>query len=269
MHQAISINTLCFEPGSLDRHIDMAVRLGTQAISPAIEDVVAFGAPKAARLLRDTGLTVATLTHRAFSFATSAESVAACERLDRTIEIAAAIDASSITMTTGGRDGLMWPMATARFAEAIAPCAAHARDAGIKLAIEPTSHLYADVSIAHRLADTVTIARQADIALGIDIFACWFDSDIEEAIAAAGPIAALVQVSDHVAGDRGLPCRAVPGDGMVPLERLLPALIAGGFAGPFDLEIIGPRLAAEGHERGLQRAGAYIGAILIDAGLPF
>jgi sugar phosphate isomerase/epimerase len=268
VHHAISINTLSLGPGSLDRHGDTAARLGARAISPTIDEVIAFGPAEAARFLRDAGLSVATLTHRAFGYATPAEGVEAVERLCRTIAVARTIGAGSITMTTGARGNLSWSDAVGRFIEMIAPCAGRAHDAGVALAIEPTSHLYADASIAHRLSDTVTIARQAGIALGIDIFACWFDSDIEKAISAAAPIAALVQVSDYVAGDRGLPCRAVPGDGTVPLERLLPAIVAAGCKGPFDLEIIGPRLDAEGHEPGLRRAARHVGTILELGGLP-
>jgi sugar phosphate isomerase/epimerase len=266
VHPAISINTLSLEPAPFDRHADTVARLGARALSPTIEGITDFGPEAAARLLRDAGLSVATLTHQAFGYVTAELAARARDRLDRTIGLAETIGAGSITMTTGGRGALAWRDAAERFAEAIAACAVRATETGVTLAVEPTSHLYADASIAHRLADTVTIARQAGISLGIDIFACWFDSDIEQAIADAAPIAALVQVSDYVAGDRGLPCRAVPGDGMVPLERLIPAIVAAGCTGPFDLEIIGPRLVAEGREAGLRRAAAHIGAILEPAG---
>ncbi|PXA85476.1 xylose isomerase [Nostoc sp. 3335mG] len=267
MHPAISINTLCLEPARFDRQVEIVARLGAKAISPTIEDIADFGPAEAARLLRDSGLVVATLTHRAFGYTTPEEIAEARDRLDRTLALAEAIGADSITMTTGGRGPFTWPEAVARFADAIAPCLTRARNSGVKLAVEPTSHLYADASIAHRLADLVTIGTQAGTSLGIDIFACWFDSDIDQAIADAAPIAAVVQLSDYVAGDRGLPCRAVPGDGMVPFDRLIPAIVAAGCHGPFDLEIIGPRIVAEGREAGLARAAAYIGALLEGAGL--
>ena len=96
----------------------------------------------------------------------------------------------------------------------------------------------------------------------IDLFACWADSDVDTAIADAAPETALVQVSDYVYGDRGLPCRAVPGDGALPLDRLIPATVRAGFKGWFDLEIIGPRLEAEGEDAGLRRAADYIGKLL-------
>jgi sugar phosphate isomerase/epimerase len=259
---AISINTLSLPSASLGAHIEMVRQLGVTAISPTLEAVIEAGPAKAAKMLRAAGLAVATLTHRAFGFASSDETRAAYERLDATIAIAAQIGAGTITFTTGGRGALTWLEAANRFAEAIAPCAERARQAGVKLSLEPTSHLYADASIAHGLMDTVTLARGAGIYLGIDVFACWFDSDIEDAIAAAGPYVALVQVSDYVAGDRGLPCRAIPGDGMTRLDRLIPLIHATGFRGYYDIEVIGPRIEAEGAESGLARAIQWLrGAI--------
>jgi sugar phosphate isomerase/epimerase len=262
MHTSISINTLCFEPAGLDELTDKVARIGARGISPDLDQVLALRVPETGRLFRDAGLKVATLTHRAFGFATPELAESARVRLARTIEIAAEIGAESITMTTGGRGALNWPDAAERFADAVAPCAEQARAAGIRLGIEPTSHLYADASIAHRLSDTMQIARKADVDVVIDLFACWFDADIEGAIAAAGPHSALVQVSDYAYGDRALPCRAVPGDGDVPLARLIPAIVHSGYRGWFDLEVIGPRLLAEGEEAGLRRAGDFIGKIL-------
>lgn len=262
MHPSISINSLCINAGSLGANADMVARLGAAGISPLLEEVEAIGGTRAAALLRDAGLVAATLTHRAFGYASASEAAAARERLVRTIDLARTIGADSITLTTGGRGPLNWTEAAARFAAEIAPCVDVARAAGVALSLEPTSHLYADASIAHCLRDTVTLARDAGISLGIDLFACWFDADIYQAIAAAGPLCRLVQVSDYVAGDRALPCRAVPGDGMVPLDRLISAIRRTGYRGWFDIEVIGPRLEAEGVAAAMRRAATILGKLL-------
>lgn len=262
MHPQISINALCLQPASLGTHIDAVARLGARGISPGIAAVLEFGEAETARCVRDAGLDIATLTHLAFGFATPEATTEARERLAKSIGIAAGIGAQSIIMTTGGRGKLSWAQAADAFAEAMAPCAALAKAGGITLGIEGTSHLYSDVSIAHRLSDTVRLAEMAGISVMIDTFACWFDADIENAIAAAAPLTALIQVSDYVYGDRGLPCRAVPGDGDSGLERIIPAIAAAGFKGYYDLEIIGPRLMAEGPETGLRRAADFIARLL-------
>lgn len=259
MHPSISVNTISIQAGSLARNVEIVASLGVRAISPTLEEVDAIGVAQAARLIRDAGLAVATFTHRAFGYGSAAEAAEQRERLDRTIAIAAEIGAQSITLTTGGRGALSWRAAAERFAAEIAPSADRARQAGVALSVESTSHLYADASIAHRLRDLVTICELAHVGLGIDIFACWFDSDIEDAIAAAAPLCQIVQVSDYVAGYRSLPCRAVPGDGMAQLDRLIPLIVAAGYRGMFDLEIMGPRIDSEGAPAALARAVTRLG----------
>jgi sugar phosphate isomerase/epimerase len=262
MHNRISINTLSLAPAPLSSLVDTVARIGAIGISPDLEQLKEAGIPASIKLLRDSGLTVATLTHRSFGFATEAATDAARDRLIQTIDVAAQAGARSIIMTTGGRGGLTWAEAADRFSAAVAPCVEIAKSAGVCLGIEPTSHLYSDASIAHRMTDTVAIASKAGISVMMDFFGCWFDSDIDDAIKAAAPMSPLVQVSDYVYGDRALPCRAVPGDGAVPWGHLVPAIIDAGFDGWFDLEIIGPRLQAEGQETGLIRAANVIGRFL-------
>lgn len=258
MRPTISINTLCLAPDRLEAQLGLVAALGASAISLEIEQVSFIGAKRAAAVIQDAGLSAALLTHRAFGFATPVKATQQRDRLKRSIDVAHTIGASAICLTSGPRESLLWPEALKRFAAEIHPCAEYAQSAGVALGLEPTSHLYADVSIAHRLSDVVTLARAAGINVGIDLFACWADSDIETAIVDAGPITAFVQISDYVLGDRALPCRAVPGDGDIPLDHLLQLILGTGFCGPIDIEIIGPRLEAEGRATGLKRAISYL-----------
>jgi sugar phosphate isomerase/epimerase len=267
VHPNIAINVLSLAAASFDQHAETVARMGAAAITPDITELSDVSAEQAARLIGDAGLQAAALTHRAFGFGDAAETRAACERLGRSIEYANAIGAPIIVMTTGGRGSLNWGDAAKHFVEAIATCVAQAEKADVKLSIEPTSHLYADASIAHSLRDCTALASLADISVAIDLFACWVDSDIDSAISVAGPHTAIVQVSDYIYEDHALPCRAVPGDGAIPLDRLLPAIVSAGFKGTFDLEIIGPRLQAEGIEIGLKRAAKTIGTLLERVGL--
>jgi sugar phosphate isomerase/epimerase len=49
-----------------------------------------------------------------------------------------------------------------------------------------------------------------------------------------------------VLGTLQTPDRAVPGDGDIPIARQLLALAAGGYTGRIELELLGPRIVAEG-----------------------
>jgi sugar phosphate isomerase/epimerase len=84
---------------------------------------------------------------------------------------------------------------------------------------------------------------------------------------AAGPLLAHVQLSDVVVGSLCTPDRAVPGDGHVPLEAIVRALGAAGYGGAFELELVGPRIEAEGYAAAISRAVASTSAILAAAGV--
>ena len=80
------------------------------------------------------------------------------------------------------------------------------------------------------------------------------------------PLTGLVQVSDYIPGDRFTPSRAVPGDGAVPLERLLGDILELGYEGVFDLELVGPRIEQEGPRIAGKRAAENLSGILTRLG---
>jgi sugar phosphate isomerase/epimerase len=190
----------------------------------------------------------------------------AAEALTQAIEAAVALRMTHIYVVTGGRGGLDWEEAAARFADLIAPCRDIAEARGVALSVETANLLNADIHIAHTLDDTIRLAELAGIGVTIDLGACWFEGGLAGKFARAMPRTTLVQVSDYVLGDRSTPCRAVPGDGVVPLERLIGRLLELGYTGVFDIELIGPRVGAEGHRPALRRAAERLSEILTRLG---
>lgn len=182
--------------------------------------------------------------------------------LTRVIDAAAAVDARVIYMLTGGRGELSWEQAADRFCAGVAPCVGHAESAGVALAIENASALYADLHIAHTLRDTVTLASMAGVGVCIDLFHCWAEAGLAELLAQAMPITRQIQLSDYVLGDRALPARAVPGDGAIPIERFVELALAGGYPHGFDLELIGPRIEREGRFEASRRACETVSGML-------
>jgi sugar phosphate isomerase/epimerase len=88
--------------------------------------------------------------------------------------------------------------------------------------------------------------------------------------ARAGTIAAgidrirLVQVSDYAVGTLSTPARLVPGDGDIPIARILGQVLDAGYDGCFDLELIGPAIEAEGYERAVPRAITALDGLLAE-----
>jgi sugar phosphate isomerase/epimerase len=208
--------------------------------------------PDLPKLVTGEGYSVETVYHL-FSSADS---------LLRVVEQAAAIGTRVVYMLTGGRGEFDWQTAAERFRDAVAPCVEAASDAGVALAIENASSLYADIHIAHSLRDTVTLAEMCGLDICIDLFHCWAEAQLPTLLERALPRTQVIQVSDYVLGDRALPARAVPGDGAIPIERFLAAVLASGYAHHFDLELIGPRIEQEGRLEASRRGCAVVSAML-------
>lgn len=195
-----------------------------------------------------------------------ADSGGATQALNQAIEAAASMGARHIYIVTGSRGTLDWEAAAARCAELIAPCRDLAAARDVALSVETANLLNADIHIAHTLDDTIRLAEIAGIGVTIDLGACWFEGGLAEKFRRAMPMTRLVQVSDYCLGDRSTPCRAVPGDGVVPLERLMGELLDLGYEGVFDIELTGPRITQEGHRPAFRRAAEALSEMLAKLG---
>ena len=202
------------------------------------------------------------IEHNAYSVDTVYHLFETGEGLSRVIETAAGVGARAVYMLTGGRRDLSWEQAAEHFCAAIAPCVREAQQAGVALAIENASALYADLHFAHTLRDTITLAEMAGVGVCIDLFHCWAEADLSGLVERALPRTVGIQLSDYVLGDRALPARAVPGDGAIPIEAFLRQILAGGYTHGFDLELIGPRIEAEGRFEAARRGCESVSTML-------
>jgi sugar phosphate isomerase/epimerase len=270
MHPRISVNSICFFNYSLQQQAGCWRSLDASRVSLAGPHIETEGLAQARAALATGDYRVETIVHP-FTPAQRLDPDRSTwneprARLSAQISAAKALQAQSIYMTTGGHGKLTWEQAAETFAAAIAPCVEQARSEGIALMIENAPPQYADLHIAHNLRDTVTLAQMADIGVCIDLFSCWTEAGLRQTMERAAPLCQLVQVSDYVCGDRALPARAVPGDGDMPLPRLLDWILTAGYRGAFDLELLGPRIDGEGHLEATRRAATAVGEQLVALG---
>jgi len=254
MHEQLSVHDVTFLGSSPADYQSNWAALGVRCLS--VIDTQLFE-PEFRRVVEDSHHLVQAVNHvfGGGRVPTDAAAVGSARTaLSRVIELAAEIDARCIYMLTGGRGELSWEQASDAFGSAIEPCVREAEEAGVSLAIENASALYADVHMAHTLRDTITLAESAGLDICIDLFHCWAEADLAGLLRAALPRTRLIQLSDYVLGDRGLPARAVPGDGAIPIESFVAQALAGGYRFGFDLELLGPRIDAEGRLPAAQRA---------------
>lgn len=178
--------------------------------------------------------------------------------LRRAITIAAAVGAPAIIFTTGPAGDLEWHEAVDEFAaslQAVVP-------APVELCLEHTNSLRVDVSFVHTLRDAIELARLLDLHVCMEINACWAERDLAHTISEGIDRIGIVQVSDFAVGTLSTPNRLVPGDGDIPLRRIIGQLLAAGYDGVFDVEIVGPRIEEEGYRRAIARSCAYLSDVL-------
>lgn len=260
-HPRLSVHNVTFYGSDLDELAGHWSTLGVHRLSVLDTQLLD---PRFGPLVGEGGYTVEAVYHLFGGHGT--DPAAAQAALLRVIDAAAALGARVIYLLTGGRGTRRWAVAAEDFCADIAPCVAHARQVGVALAIENASALYADLHLAHTLRDTITLAERANLGVCVDIFHCWAEADFPTLVLDALPRVELIQLSDYVLGDRTLPARAVPGDGVIPIEAFLRDVLAAGYRHGFDLELIGPRIDAEGALPAARRALGTVGELLTEIG---
>jgi len=189
------------------------------------------------------------------------------DRLLRSIETAAAVGASCIVFTTGTFAPLTWEAAADAFEQALGPALSEARARGIDFAIEHTNSLRVDVGFVHTLRDAIDLARRLGTGVCMELNACWAERALATTIRENVDLIRLVQVSDFKVGTVASSQRLVPGDGDIPILRILRELVDAGYGGFFELELIGDEIVAEGYDAAVPRAVDALDAMLREVGV--
>ncbi|MEY2452533.1 MAG: hypothetical protein QOD92_2107 [Acidimicrobiaceae bacterium] len=180
--------------------------------------------------------------------------------LSRGIDLANRLGAPVIVFTTGPAGDLEWDAAADAFATALAPQLPE--PSPIMLCLEHTNSLRHDVSFVHTLRDAIDLAERLDIHVCMEINACWAERDLARTIADGIDRIGIVQVSDFSIGTLSTPNRLVPGDGDIPLRRIIDQVLDAGYEGVFDLELVGPAIESEGYRSALARSCAHLSDLL-------
>jgi len=241
----LSINSMTVKPWSLEQLVEGCTRAGISAISPWRDIVQACGLPRAAKLIRDHGMTVTGLCRGGmFPAADEAGRRAALDDNTRAVDEAAAIGARCLVLVVGGLPKGSRDIFGARqqVREGLAALLPHARAANVPLAIEPLHPMYAaDRACLNTLAQANDLCDELGEGTGvaIDVYHVWWDPQLHEQIArAAGRILAyhvndwLVPTTDLLL-DRGM-----MGDGIIDLRAIRTTVEAAGYRGHCEVEIL-------------------------------
>lgn len=267
MHPRISLSAISTFRWTLDEDLAFYERAGITAIGASLAKLEAAGTDAGARRLRDAGVRVTNLIGLGpFHLDDPTQWSSQRDRVRAALDAAEAVEAECMILTTGPARQLAWEDAADALEAALAPVVDDARARGIPFGLEHTNSLRVDVGFVHSLADVIDLARRLGIGVCVETNACWAERGLADTITSGVDTFRIVQVSDFAIGTLSTPNRLVPGDGDIPLERILGQILAAGYDGAFDLELIGPRIDEEGYEAACTRAVTALGALLDELG---
>jgi sugar phosphate isomerase/epimerase len=267
LHPRVSLSAISTASWDLDADLAFYDDAGITNVGISVAKLERFGWEEGTRRIVDAGLRVTNLIGLGpFELADPAGWETRRDRLRRALDTATAVGAECMVFTTGPAGPLTWEEAADALEAALAPVLADARARSVPFAIEHTNSLRVDVGFVHTLRDAVDLARRLDTGVCMEVNACWAERGLAGTIAAGVDRLSLVQVSDFAVGTLSTPNRLVPGDGDIPFERILGQLVAAGYGGCFDLELIGPRIEEEGYESASRRSIDLIGDMLESLG---
>jgi sugar phosphate isomerase/epimerase len=235
----LSINTATLKNLTLRQAIEACARHGIRGIAPWRDRLQECGVTEAALLLRDHGMAVSGLCRGGM--------FAAPDWLDdnrRALDEAATIGARCLVLVVGGLLPGSRDLGAARalVADRIAALLPHAKESGVKLAIEPLHPIYAaDRACVNTLAHALDLcdALGPGIGVAVDVYHVWWDPDLERQIHRAGKERLLAfHLCDWLVPTTDLLLdRGMMGDGVVDIPKIRSWVEAAGFADLCEVEI--------------------------------
>ena len=266
IHPRLSVDSLSAFSWSFDQDLALWRELGVQHAGLLISKIADDMPGKMARL-REAGIRPSTIVSGSFDLEAPQTWEQHRATLKSIIDVVAEAGGTAY-FPPGRTTGAPWAEVLEIFAEAVAPSVAYARERGVRLGFEPS--LRADVSFVNTLRDAVDVAERTGLGMVVDFGNCWMERDLAQVLQRAAPHIILVQICDLVIGRSGRPGpggRVHLGEGELPLTRLMSEVLATGYDGVFDLEVLGPAIEAEGYDTALRRGIASASAFLTDAGI--
>lgn len=244
------VHTMTTEPWSLDdcaRHFPDA---GVEGITIWRQHLEGKEPLSTGAMLRDAGLKIVSLCRGGFFPAQDATGLQdAIDDNLRAIELAEAVGAPLIVLVCGAVPGQPLEESRRQITEGIAAVLPVARQANIRLAIEPLHPMYADdrsaintMAQAHAVCDALDSPSHLGIA--VDVYHVWWDDTLQAQIQRAGELERLFafHVCDwktptaDLLNDRGL-----MGEGCIPIRQIKSWVGAAGFHGFDEVEIFSTR----------------------------
>lgn len=255
-HEALSLNTATVRrQAPLNEIIESCARRDIRLICPWRDQVHAVGLTRTASQLRDVGIRLSGYCRGGFFPAADAAGLkAALEDNRRAVDEAAALGSPCLVLVVGALPGALTGQAAYKdiqvardqVFDGIEATLAHARQAGVPLAIEPLHPMQAAEracvnTLEHALdiCDALDPERSGALGVAVDVYHVWWDPKLAAQVARAGRERLLAfHVCDWLLPTRDLlNDRGMMGDGIIELRKIRGWLEQAGYDGPAEVEI--------------------------------
>lgn len=241
----LSLNTATVsKKWNLEQAVEGCLRHGIGGIAPWRDKVQEAGVDKAARIIRESGLTVSGLCRGGWYTAEGALTDAVIDDNKRAVDEAVAIGAKCLVMVVGGLSPDSKDIGSARsiVTEGLAKTLDYARTVSMPIAIEPLHPMYAaDRACVNTTAQALDLCDQLGDGIGValDVYHIWWDPDIQNQIQRAGKERLLAfHICDWLVPTTDmLSDRGMMGDGVIDIAGYRALVEAQGFDGLNEVEI--------------------------------
>jgi sugar phosphate isomerase/epimerase len=261
----VSVSQITTLGWSFERDVDFHRSIGTKALGVSVRKLEATGVARARALLDEAGIAVSCLTSSGpFPLDDDAATAAALARTRQHLEAAATLGAECLFVLPGHAPALSWEEQAERARPLFRSLVAEAERLRVRLAIEPVSQLRVDLGFLHRFDEALDFADELAspwVGVVLELNNAWVERDLYRNIHERTDRIAIVQVSDFATGTLAASDRVVIGDGDIPLRRICRGLADAGYDGWWDIELLGPRIEAEGYASVVPRALAAFEAL--------
>jgi sugar phosphate isomerase/epimerase len=248
-----------------ERDVAVFAAAGVPAIGIALRKLDGIAPAAAAARLREAGLAVSCVTSSGpFPLGDADGERIALERTRAHIGIAAELGAACLMVLPGASAALSWEEAAARVRPLVESLLRDAERARVRLALEPVSQLRMDLGFLHTFDEALDFVGAVDspwLGVVLELNNAWIERRLYANIRERVRHIALVQVSDFRIGTLAASERVVIGDGDIPLRRIVRAIEAAGYAGWYDIELLGSAIEREGYDAVVPRAVARFEAL--------
>ena len=256
----LALHTITTKPWGLDTAIGKYAAAGVRGITVWRDALEGADIHAAGRRIRDAGLTVVSLCRGGFfPSADAAGRRRGIEDNLRAIDEAEALGAPLIVLVCGADPRQSLETSRDQIADALAEIGPRARQAGVRLGVEPLHPMYADTrSAINTLASAMDMCeRVADpnVGVAVDVYHLWWDPELEAQIQRTARAERLFafHICDwksptaDMLNDRGL-----MGEGCIPIPRIRGWVEKTGFAGFNEVEVFSTRHWSTNQDRFLE-----------------